>query len=201
MNKDQLKTFGEMACILDQCGENTITDAEELERICQLAEDNKIEAWFTLMEEDPDQWETAEKAFEDLFGYDLADINRMADEFGFSRVVAPGMCDPTDIPNDYAELLEALREADGFMNGVNMNKGKFYKALLANDLIGRSGPNGVHQYGKDGLDDLTDEQVLEKVTGKTIPEIMLAWQESFDRKRIADMFETAKQFGYKVEKV
>jgi len=85
LDKEELKKFCSMSFIYDQCADVKVWDTDYLETIDKLSDTEHLDSINTLFNED-EEFETADELFEEMFGMNSTDINKLADEFGFTKV-------------------------------------------------------------------------------------------------------------------
>ncbi len=102
-----------------------------------------------------------------------------------------------DIPGDWEEALEALRDVSGYMDKVDLgSESKFQGILKFHGFTHGAGTNGHYDAGSDKLDDTSDEDVLAIITGKNKKENDKIISEHFKMQEIHKMNETARKYGY-----
>lgn len=107
-----------------------------------------------------------------------------------------------DIPYDWASALESLRDVDGYFDKVDLGyESKFKGILKFHKLTHGAGTNGHYDAGTDKLNGLTDDAVLQIITGKTRKENKAILKEDSKTQAIKLMFETADKYGYEVEQI
>jgi len=84
MTTYQVIRFTDMVNLLDQVGDLTLMDEDNIEQINTLAYDEQFEAIESLYNDE--DYDTAEDLLEEVFGVDLTTLNNLADDFGFMRI-------------------------------------------------------------------------------------------------------------------
>lgn len=85
MKLNEIKIFAEMVLLYDQVCEVYVHEMESIENVENLYSNELWDAIDCLFNED-EEFDTGEEMFLEHFGKSLADMNKLADEFGFQRI-------------------------------------------------------------------------------------------------------------------
>lgn len=85
MDKKQVKIFADLVGLYDQLCEVYVTEMDDIETIGNLANAEEWSAIEALYNPD-EEYSTGAEMFEENFGQSLNDMNKLCDEYGYSRV-------------------------------------------------------------------------------------------------------------------
>lgn len=135
---------------------------------------------------------SVDKILMDIVGHDKAYILK-------NKVISI-----TDVPNDYESCFEALDDADGYFDKVDIGNGKFRKALDMHGFTIGTGTNGIYSSGTEKLSrfcsSYNDYQVIEILTGKSKEENDRILLNVIETSEIKKIFDVAEEHGYEVSK-
>jgi len=85
MELRELKKFYDMVLLYDQVGDGYIHEQEDIDRIIKLGDNRHFEAINDVYNEDYEA-STADELMLEHFGHDTESLNKLADEYGYTRV-------------------------------------------------------------------------------------------------------------------
>lgn len=114
--------------------------------------------------------------------------------------------DETELNSYYEleEMLEALNDAYGYFNKVDIKNKLLKDSLIMHELCSEAGVNGVYAYGTDKLNKMLNEnkekEIFKMITGSTTENFDEFLKIKLQEKEIKKMKKLAEKYGYELSK-
>lgn len=101
-------------------------------------------------------------------------------------------------------MLEALNDAYGYFNKVDIKNKLLKDSLIMHELCSEAGVNGVYAYGTDKLNKMLNEnkekEIFKMITGSTTENFDEFLKIKLQEKEIKKMKKLAEKYGYELSK-